>query len=147
VSIDLGQILDVAQPYVDSAIDTVGSEWTILRNPAGVQDKTVNRTTGGATETSPEQTVATGVPGLWVPDSGQGAPTTDGKNLSSWTETGTMLFHSDLVDVQARDVLECTASRDPRLAAGRRFAVKTVPDGSAGVVRQVRCEAWKRPGQ
>lgn len=140
MSIDLGAILDGVQPVIDSAVETIGSEWTIWRNPRGTQDRVTDRVTGKVVDADPEQAIATGLPGIWAPDTGAGAQQFAGVNLPGAAETGSLVLMSDVVDVLERDVVECTLSRDERLV-GRRFVVRKVPDGSAGVVRLLRCEA------
>ena len=139
MTVDLSAILDQVQPVIDSAVESVGSEWTITRNPGGDVGP-VNRSTGRVVDPTPPTTVATAVLALWAPDTGAGAQQPEGPNLPGSVEAGTMVLTADVVDVQERDVFTCTLSRDPRLV-GRAYRATKVPDGSAGAVRLVRCEA------
>lgn len=139
MSIDVGQILDQVQPLVESAILTVGSQWTQTRNPRGRQNAPTDRATGKAADPDPPTVVATGLPGIWVPDNAAGGQRYDGPNLPGSTEAGSLLLLPAVVDVQERDEFTCTDSRDLRLI-GRTVKVTKVPDASAGAVRTLRAE-------
>lgn len=133
MTLDVGAILDLAGPYVASAIDTGGCTVSIerpaaggrLAGPADPDTLVVTQAAGTVVGEFPALVIsqARQAPALGLP----AAPIPQGVVTQAFLKP-------DVVDVHPGDVLTVTRSRDPRLT-GQRFAVQDVPDGFAGVAR------------
>lgn len=138
MSIDLGAILDGVQPLVEDAIVTIGTEATILVNRQHGTDEQVNDdlTTSDPT---PDVPFATEVPALFVPDPG-GAQQPVGPGVTVLADGYTVLLLPDQeLPPGLLWIIRPDVSRDPAII-GVRFVVRRVAGGSAGAVRQLRCE-------
>lgn len=139
MSLDLGQILDQAGGYVVDLIESSGTEVSIRRNPHGTADSVTDPATLGGIDPEPAEPVASGLPALVIPVLG-GGQVEDGPNLVSRLDAYSVLLLPEVTDVQEHDELTIDVSRDPRLV-GRSLVVLRVADGTAGVVRNLSCEA------
>lgn len=139
MSIDLGAILDGVQPVLESAIISMGTEGSLLRNPGRHGDQAVDPATLAVTDPTPDQVMASAVPAIVVPATG-GAQNPDGPHLTSTTDDYLILLLPDQTAVVKHWLFRVDASRDPRLV-GRQFHIVRVADGSPGAVRRLEAQA------
>lgn len=130
---NLAGLADRGAALLGQAIDTSGTTVTITRDPND-QDETVNLTTLAITDPTPETTIATGVAALVI----TAGPTevTVGTERTAALPTFRVLLPITVTDVQERDRLTVTASRDTRLT-GAQLLVTAVLDDALGIARGV----------
>lgn len=135
---NLASLAASGQTLAEAAITTSGTVVTISRDTDD-QDETVNLTTLAITDPTPTTPIATGVTALIV----TAGPTevTVGTDRTVNEPTFRVLLPITVTDIQERDVLTVTASRDARIT-GAELLVTAVLDDALGVVRQV--EARRR---
>ena len=143
MNLDLGPMFAAGQHLAEQAMDTGGTRVSGRRGPdrTEVDPDTLEETTVAAAVTVTDSAA------LLVPSTGgqggaqpyPGTPRAD----NQWR----MILPVAITDVLVGDIFTVTASRDPRLVLGRRFAVKAIPDSSAGVIRELSVSAHPSTGQ
>lgn len=130
---NLAGLADRGAALLGQAIDTSGTVVTISRDPDD-QDETVDLTTLAISDATPVTTVATGVAALVTTN----GPTevTVGTERTASPSTFRVLFPVGVTNVQERDRLTVTASRDTRLTGAQLF-VTAVLDDALGIARTV----------
>lgn len=129
MSIDLGQLLDIAGPLAEQAITTSGTHGTITR-PDPDAEVTVNPTTLAVTTGTPTP-VASG-PAIVI--AGRATDQPAGPDLVLAAGQYRILMLPSVVDVQKGDLFTVTASRDPELV-DRELHIDAVLADTPGVVR------------
>lgn len=133
MSIDLGQIIDAASPYLVSLIETSGTTGSIIANPGRATDETVGDDLS-TTDPTPDATFDTGVEALVLPDQGS-AQQPAGPGLTLVADRYRILLLPDQ-DLPAGLLwlFRVDESLDPQLV-GRRFVVERVQAATPGLVR------------
>jgi hypothetical protein len=142
MNLDLTSLFGRAQVLAEQAMTTSG---TRVRGQRGQDSVTVDPDTLAEVVIPAPVTVADSV-ALLVPQSsgasGQPYPGTV-RTATAWR----LILPVAVTDVLVGDIFTVTTCRDPRLAVGRKFIVKAIPDSSAGAIRDVGVDAFPETGQ
>jgi hypothetical protein len=132
--VNLASLADAGGRLLEQAITTSGTVITISRDGDDM-DETVNLTTLAITDPTPESAIATDVPALIIAvgpvEQSVGTDRTEAET------TFRVFFTPDVTDVQERDRLTVTASRDARLT-GAQLLVTAALDDPLGVRREIQ---------
>jgi len=143
VNLDLGPLFSLAQTLAEQAMNTGGTRVSGHRGPdlVEVDPDTLEETTIAAAVTVADSVA------LLVPSTGGQAGAQPYPGTPRADNQWRMILPVAITDVLVGDIFTITACRDSRLALGRSFAVKAIPDSSAGAIRELSVSAHPATGQ